>query len=154
MREAAVGVIMFLVLILAGVPLTRQPASGEHSLTAKQILNTGPFRCTGEQQEAYWTNETGGAIHVRKAQIWQGMYAGGVSDFWFWLIREGDETVLGHTNWDHYADPTEQHAMVYTYAPDYILIPAGDGVILRAGCTNINDRPNLKGHVTVTLWWY
>lgn len=125
------------------------PANG--SLYGQQVIATGQFVCDGEQHKAEWVNDTGRALRVRQAEMWLGMYRGGKADFWVWLQADGAGT-MGHTNWDHYTDPTAPHNLRYEYAPDYVEIAPGAAVTLGYGCNDI-ARSGAVGDVAVTLWW-
>lgn len=122
-------------------------------LIGREIITTGQFGCDGTQHQTEWQNNTGGALYVRQAQVWLGMYQGAVADFWVWLATDSGN-VLGHSNWDHYADPTNLHNLRYVYAPDFVLLEPGQAVILFYGCQDIEHEPaTAVGDAVVTLWW-
>lgn len=151
MKQSNVVALIFLIfaaVFVAGQPAAAVPASGLHG---QQVIATGPFDCDGTDYTAVWTNDTGGPLHVRQAQIWLGMYLGAQADFWVWLALD-DGNVLGHSNWDHYADPTAPHMLHYTYAPDFILIQPGQELVLNYGCNQLG-RDTAVGDTAVTLWW-
>lgn len=125
--------------------------NGAGPLYGQQVMATGPFVCDGQQHEANWVNESGRTLRVRQAEMWLGMYRGGVADFWVWLSAPGAGT-MGHTNWDHYADPTGLHNLRYVYAPDYVEILPGAAVTLGYGCDDVGES-GAVGDVAVTLWW-
>lgn len=120
------------------------------ALHGQQVIATGQFQCDGADHTAVWSNGNR-SVRVRQAQIWMGMFADGKADFWFWIELEGGGT-MGHTNWDHYAEPTIPHMVHYTYAPDFIHIAPGETVKLFYGCSSI-DGNSTVGDVALTLWW-
>jgi len=88
-------------------------------------------------------------------QVWMGMDIRGKGDFWFRLTRESDGSILGLTNWDHYADPTGPHHIVYNYAPNWMDVHPKDVLTLKYGARRWNPLWPfvMRGHLAVTIWY-
>lgn len=140
--------ILAIVILIVAVMLSSNNRQG---LYGEMVIGTGQFSCNGENLTAEWTNDTGRILKVRQAEMWLGMFQGSEADFWVWLSATGSGT-MGHTNWDHYDEPTGFHNLRYVYAPDYVQLKPGDVVTLRYGCNDIGQGGSV-GDVTVTLWW-
>lgn len=146
-------VVAFLALVLAQSYAQPAELPLPRDLTGRMVINTGQFKCDGEQRMQTWQNESEQALYIRRAEVWMGMYRHGISDFYFHLAREERWSALGHTNWDHYAEPTApQHSAIYSYAPDAVVLYPGETLGLRYGCSNMENDP--VGHIIVTIWYF
>ena len=78
----------------------------------------------------------------------------GKGDFWFRLTRKSDGASLGHTNFDHYADPSGFTNYVMNYAPNTMDVEPNDSLILGYGARRWNPiwPVTMRGDVAVTIW--
>jgi hypothetical protein len=131
------------------------PALAGQDLKSMQVLDSGPFLCSGPSASTTWINNSATTMYVRQAQVWMGMSTAGKGDYPVNVKRISDNSFLAITGWDHYAEPTGLHQLTMNYAPDYMAIAPGDGLILTYDCTKAagTTQPNLLGHVSVQLWW-
>jgi hypothetical protein len=106
------------------------------------ILQTGNQPCDAVQRDWYWNNATGGNAYLRKLWLWQGVDRGAIVDLNATIYASHPpydpvpQVLLAHA-WDHYAEPTGPHHVEISFAPDYILMRAGEWVTLRTSCANV-----------------
>lgn len=143
-------ILLFIALFFGALAFVDSRESSA-ALHGRQIIASGPFTCESEQNSLIWRNDTGSALQIRQAQIWIGMFEGARADIHFWLALD-DGNLIGHTNWDHYADPTQPHMIHYRFSPDYILLQPEQAIELHYGCVALREE-NAVGDLAVTLWW-
>jgi hypothetical protein len=136
-------VVVIAVALCVAIPAVALP------LSSVQAFHTGAFACDGRQHYATWA--VPGPLQVVRMELWMGMRAGGRGDFWVY-VTDSHGNVWGQTNWDHYADPTVQHNLVYNYEPDWFAVQLGDTVTTRYGCTSMSWGNS--GDVAMTVWWH
>ena len=132
------------------------------NLKSAQIISTGTFKpqrlgwSKPKSEFTQWVNEDE-TIQIWKVQIWMGMDIMGRGDYWFRLIRNSDESLLGLNNWDHYSEPSgaNDNVMIYDYAPNYFEIKKDDSIGLYYGTKRWNPIWPfvMRGDISVTIWY-
>jgi hypothetical protein len=136
-----------MLLVLALVSPLSAVAS---ELTITIAINSGPFLCDGAPHFYVWWNPEPVAIRLHWTRIWQGMTSGGRGDFWaniYIYERIGQSppyALLNMAGWDHYAEPTAPAMSVWEYAPHWVTIPAGKGILMETGC--VTTTSGVYGH--------
>lgn len=102
------------------------------------VSSGGVFPCDGVHRGVYWANSTGQDIYLKKIRAWQGLGLGTIADVGFTVyashIGEAEPQVLLNSAWDHYAEPTGQHGVEISYAPDYVRLRPDEWLTFVFGC--------------------
>src|SRR5262249_43611403 len=132
---------VFLGLFVLGMLSTRTWAG---ALQAYQVINTGPFNCNTGVNTRNWTNTSGSAVLIKRAELWMGMTLNGQADFAGTVVRLSDNSILLTVGWDHYSNPTTLHQHSVKFSPDYFTINPGDTLQLQYFCNGFS--PGVQGH--------
>jgi hypothetical protein len=87
----------------------------------------------GPQTLPAWFNRTGSPIYITNVVAWIGLSQGAVSDVSLWVTRAADNFILWPLGWDHYLDSNSPNTYQWSFAPNYVCIPAGGAIIVTGG---------------------
>lgn len=110
-------------------------------LTMSLSINSGVFPCDNTVRYYVWWNPEPVTVKLQWSRVWQGMSLGGRADFFVNLYtyryvgQEPPYKLIHMAGWDHYADPTAPMMSTWDYAPNYVAVPAGQGVLMETGCS-------------------
>ena len=105
-------------------------------LTPRLIHDTGEFNCQRPMvvQTFRWVNPTGQLLSIKKAWIWEGLYAKSRGDIAASLWRDGDPNDFAFYPQEVYNDPATPHQVFFDFAPDGIELQPGQAILLIYGC--------------------
>jgi len=120
----------------------------DDGLFSAELLNTGPYVCDNVQHTKTWTNKSKKTIYIRSAQIWAGVDLGAKVDIMANLKRLSDKTQLLWYGQDAYAPGRSPHQWNKDFAPDYVPLAPGDGLVMLYWCAGEGH-----GHHVIDIWY-
>lgn len=118
------------------------------------ILDTEPFPCDHQERTWRWTNPLSVPVKVVLSRQWIGLDYGVESDTQAisYVFAPGDVIIsmLAIQQLDNYRHRSFEQERVMSFAPSYVEIPVGGGVLLKSFCNKISGGNN--AHVTLSIW--
>ena len=143
-----------LALLLVTTPVGAGP------LVGLMPFSLGPTPCDGVLHAATWTQTVAPMIYVRALRMWFGTDGPLEADIQGMVHRASDAMPLAIEPFDHYRPTNGLTSTTFTYAPDYIVLTAGDMLVLHTLCHRGSTTPLLacgegRGcyHIAVTIWY-
>lgn len=130
-----------LITLLVGLLIPLSASAAE--LTMALAINSDVFPCNHQVRYYVWWNPHTVPIQLQWTRVWQGMNLGGQADFFVNLytykkVGQAPPYDLIHmSGWDHYANPTTPMTSVWTYTPDWVTIPPGQGILMETACYGV-----------------
>jgi hypothetical protein len=129
-------------VILAAALLTGSPTISDTSRNQAapagsivQVVNLNPGAVAAQdcqaRQVAEWDNDTGQVMRVVAVDSWMGLYRDASADITIEVYRT-DGLLISRNAQDRYSNPDGPGERFVNFAPAYIDIAAGQGVLVRA----------------------
>ena len=125
-------------------------ARADGSLQSFLALDTGPYLANNVIHNLTWTNDSGRRLAIFKAYLWSGVDKGGIADVHIEARRTSDNSYIGISQWDHYADPTlPQHGLQFDY-PSPMMLDPGETITILHFANGFT--PGWHAHHYLILW--